>query len=427
MSSMHDNNNLLVISTYPPNNSLHGNKFSAVASYTKNTINHMKEKGEFECTVLADILEKKELYTEDNINVIRCWKRNSLFLYINLFIYFLKNSKYKNVLMEFEFGMFGGSKLMIVFLPFFILIMRLFNKKVFTVSHGVILDASELGEQLGYNDQSYKARFFNLGLKWIYSLITIFSTKVIVFEQYLKNKLVKSVGHSHKIIVIPHGVETISSNVTKKEARQKLNLGQNDFILMYFGFVIWYKGADWLVSTFDKLIKSAKIQNNINLLLAGGFSNTHKNNPVYKKYMDSVNKDIKDAPNIKMTGFLSETDISLYFLASDLVILPYRVLISASGPFSFVLSHHKPVILSDILKGYKESPDFANLMETNGLSDNMMFFEMNQDGLGDMLIELTKSPKHISKLEDFTRELGKSRSWKIVGSKYYEVIFENEK
>ena len=65
-------NKLLVISSYPPKGTLHGNKYSAVASYTKNTLNSIDKASnkKIEYLVLADILDKSEEYKEDNKKVL---------------------------------------------------------------------------------------------------------------------------------------------------------------------------------------------------------------------------------------------------------------------------------------------------------------------------------------------------------------------
>ncbi len=417
-------NNLLVISTYAPKNSLHGNKYSAIASYAKNTLTHLSNLKEIKVCVLSDIDKTPESYYEDGIEVIRCWKRNSLNLYLNLLKNILKKPDYQRILFEFEFGMFGGSKILIGLMPLFFLVLKILGKKVFVVSHGVILDAQEVSDQLGFDKDSLKSKIFGIGLKVIYYLMCLLSTKIIVFEGYLKNKLADRIGFRNKIVVIPHGVETVEANISKEEARRLLNIPQDKFILLNFGFVIWYKGTDWLIKTFSEGVSKKYIDpEKINLIVAGGFSNVHGDDPVYKKYMDEVNGMLKDKNYINMTGFLDESKINVYFAASDLVVLPYRILISASGPFSFILSNNKPFILSQSLEGYTASDDFSENMKANGLTEDQIFFEMKMRPFAQILNTHYNNPRLSQQVGAFSKDLSEERGWQKVGDKYSKLIF----
>ena len=166
---MNNSNKLLVISTYSPKGQLHGNKFSAVAGYTKNTLTHLPNYAELDVVVLADTLENKvEIYREGPIKVDRFWKRNDPFLYYSLLKKIFDYSEYQKILFEFEFGMFGGNKILIMLLPIFIAILRIFNKEVITVSHGVILTASEVSGQLGLQKNNLKTMVMDKALYCLY-------------------------------------------------------------------------------------------------------------------------------------------------------------------------------------------------------------------------------------------------------------------
>lgn len=416
---------IIVIASFPPKGSIHGNKYSAVASYTKNTLDSINlsldKNDDVKFTVLADVLESSNDYIDGNIQVKRCWSRNSQNPYFSLIREVLKLRDHKKVIFEFEFGMFGGNKILIALVPIFILKLRFLGKKIYTVSHAVILDSSEISGQLGYPQKSLTASLYDFSLKLIYFMIVLSSTKVIVFEEYLRKKLIKSVSFATKINTIPHGVE--ENRKVKIGLPPKIK--NSDFTVLNFGFVIWYKGSDWLISA----VNESKIASNIKFILAGGFSNVHKTNKIYQKYMKKVEtnldlaKEKSPLPQILMTGFLKETDIDSYFSSCDVVILPYRVLISASGPLSFAISHKKPFILSENLKGYMEDVNFKNAMGSSGVSEADLFFDMTVDKFATFINNLKNTPATLEKLHKLSKMLLEQRSWKETGKKYAKAIW----
>ncbi|MFX1498802.1 MAG: glycosyltransferase, partial [Promethearchaeota archaeon] len=70
-----------------------------------------------------------------------------------------------------------------------------------------------------------------------------------------------------KIIVIPHGhyLNNYENLITKKEARKKLNLRDNDLIFLCFGRIRPHKEVDELITAFNQF----RLVNNIKLLIVG--------------------------------------------------------------------------------------------------------------------------------------------------------------
>src|ERR1700730_15510500 len=139
---------IIVIASYPPQGEKHHNSVVGGASYTKNTIQslekmldrHHKEH-EYSITVLAEQLEGTTAqYKEDNIQVIRLWKRNSLFAFPRRLQEILLHQRHANtILLEFELAMFGDQASLLL-LPFFLFILRLLGKETCCVCHQVIVD-----------------------------------------------------------------------------------------------------------------------------------------------------------------------------------------------------------------------------------------------------------------------------------------------
>src|SRR6185369_2352713 len=105
--------------------------------------------------------------------------------------------------------------------------------------------------------------------------------------------------------------------ISKRLAKSKLGIAQDQKVLLFFGFVTWYKGADWLIKTFDTLAKKyPKAQ----LVIAGGPSYSLATKSHYKKYYHALEQIAKRNSQIRIAGFVDEKEIQTYFSAADLSI-----------------------------------------------------------------------------------------------------------
>ena len=411
---------LVVITSFPQKGNVHDKKVVGIASYSKNTLLAIKQyKKTLKITVIAEILNrKKEKYEDSGIKIKRVWKRNSFFSFFPLIKEVLVESRgTKNILIEFEVSMFGNTFHILPF-PLLLLILRLCGKKITIVNHQVIQDINELGGHINLKGKILPF-LLNFLITNFYRLMLLLSSKVVVFDEVLKTGL-SAYGNKNKITVIPHGVENFSCKpLTKGEAKQRLKIPTDDFVILAFGFIAWYKGTDWLINEFKKMNPDNKIK----LIVAGGPNPNHLGKKYYKDYLDKIKTDCKKY-NILLTGFVKEEDIPLYFQACDVAVLPYRTLMSASGPLSIALSFKKAFLVSDKLGGIFETGDIKQQLNSQSFDKNNLIF--NFDGSFMEKVEyLEKNSDVIKKLEEFSGELAKLRAWDRIGVYYYEEIFKN--
>jgi glycosyltransferase involved in cell wall biosynthesis len=191
-------------------------------------------------------------------------------------------------------------------------------------------------------------------------------------------------------------------------AKKALGIAPDKKVILYFGYLSWYKGADLFFKFAKKMANS-----NYHFLLAGGpsFTNVHK--PHYKKYLDLF---INPPKNIQITGFVPEDKISLYFSAADLVVLPYRTMMSSSGPLSLAFSFEKPLVMSEKMKDYVKTKDFYTAMNELKLSHEDIFFKLNNKSFSMAL------QKNHSQLVQFSRHMKKLREFDTIGKKHMSVI-----
>ncbi len=414
---------LLVISAYPPKGTLYGHKMTGAASYTKNTLlellKHLKNK----IIVLAEIKDQKESYYEEGIKVERIWKRGKLNLYWKILRSVFSHKEAKNIIFAFEWSMFSDKRWHLTFVPVMIVAMRLMGKRVFFISHAVLLDADSVAGQVGAKKGSTKTKLLSLTLKSYYWLTVFASNYIVLFEEGLRQELIALTGKKDKLVTIPHGVDVVKDIMPRQKAREKLGFKEDELVLMYFGFLIWYKGADWLVDTVSRYLEKNPDQK-IRLLIAGGENPRFKEDSQYQKMIDGIHtKASKHSDKIIITGFVPESDFSLYFAAGDVLVMPYRVFVSSSGPLSWAFSYGKPVVLSDELRGYFVTEDMKEGLQASGLTADNMTFPLTDEGFENLITRLNDK-RLIRKLSNFSEIIRNKRSWKHAGEKYVQLIGE---
>lgn len=416
-------NSLLVISSYPHKKTVHGRTTVGVASYAKNTFLAIKNIApkSTKITILAEKLKDDKDHSHQGIEVKRIWSRESLLAFPKIIKEIVKNyQNTKTVVVELELAMFG-SLVYLLPLPLFLLTLRILRKKVILVNHQVLPTIEEIAPHINIEGQSFKAMFLSVGLKIFYTLMMLLSHKVIVFEEVLKQKL-SHFGNSKKISVIPHGVENFESKLSKVAARKKLGIKRQEFVVVSFGYLAWYKGTDWLVHTIAEIKKSKRnLGKNITLILAGGPNPNHLDKEYYSKYLASITKEA-EKNGIQITGFVPQVNIPTYYKAADVIVLPYRTYMSSSGPLSMAFSFKKPFLLANNLSGVLHQKDVQELLHEYKIPEQSIIFKEDLD-LVKALDKIRKNANLRNRLAKLSAGLAKKRDWKLVGRSYYDEIF----
>lgn len=412
-------NTLLVISSFP----LRGQKYSqnqdAIAWYIHNRLDSLKRYNNLKTVVFTHIDTKPEIYEDGNSLVIRCLKRNSPSSWLSLLKNLLKFKSSSNILIEFEFATFGGIHTTFLF-PLLLLAIKLLNKKITLELHQTLLDLSKLSGHIGQKRNSLYTKFMSQGLKLFYFVTGKLADNIIVLEEELKNRL-KLLVSEKKITTITLGTSPTSKKINKTTAKKKLNLPIDDFLVLNFGFLTWYKGSDLAAEAMNH-ISSKKIK----LILGGGPSFTQKNKLHYQRFLKRIETNVNDNNKVVTTGFIAEELIPYYFSAADLVILPYRTFMSSSGPLSLAISYGKPVLLGESLKGYLTSKDFKLALSTTNLKSSDVFTSIKPEKLAKSIIASKKSQK-LFKLAKFSKSLQSYRNFDGQAEAYFNVFIDHSK
>ena len=138
----------------------------------------------------------------------------------------------------------------------------------------------------------------------------------------------KYIIHSHPLY------DHYGSRVDVLTARKKLDVPADRKTVLFFGFIRDYKGLDILIDAFKELDDS------YHLLVAGEVYGD------FKKYEEQVSR-LGLADRISLhVKYIPETQIPLYFSASDVCVLPYRTA-TQSGIIGMSYHFDLPVIVTN--------------------------------------------------------------------------------
>ncbi len=413
---------ILVISDYPEEGP--DGKNYGIAWHTKELLVPQANQGK-KFVVFAERAKHNKPYTTEdgNILVARIFDQRHPTLFPRILKWLVKFPNIKHVHVHSEFCANGGVKNMVL-LPVFLALIKLTGKQITFFIHNVVVDLSNIGPHLNLTQDSLLFKVFNYGLPLYYRLLGATSSRMVVMDKVIHSRLSKLVP-GYKIITAPFEIESKRGGVSKQSARKILKISKDKFVLLYFGFVTYYKGADWLIKTVAQLQKENG-NKNIELIVAGGPAYSLKDKKYYQKYYRTLVNQTKKMRNIRITGFVPDDKIATYFKASDLVVYPYRDLIGASGALTFALSHGKPFLLSDKMSGIFNGFEGieASLQRHNLTLSDVSFSHSNNSFT--RVLKNTKRKRVLESLTLFSKELAKKRVKGHNETISFDLLFDAE-
>lgn len=415
-------NTVVMIGTYPEKDNRSIQHLDAIASYTDHLTGSLSRElktRQKKLVILAQKKETEDWYQEKGVLVGRVWEKGSPQSFINLIKTIRKLSHVTDILIQFEFHEFGGIYTT-VFFPLFVMALRLIGKRVHTVLHQVIEDITDLSGHVNIYPNTLKAFQFNTALRLFYTSVCRTSTTIIVHHAVLAERLRRMTIVNLNVRVVPHGLGAIKQQTTKEQARRKLKLSNNDFVVMSFGFLTWYKGSDWLVSQWKNIAKDK----NMKLIMAGGTSPNVSKTKHYQSFVKKIYASAQKDKRITITGFVDDTNIATYFAAADVVVLPYRSLMSSSGPMAMAIAFNKAFLISDSLSDYTKDQDINKALELHSLSNNDIVFPLEAKKLAK---KLQYVQQNIKTFESIASHVKQYRQWTEVSKQFADVTEPNLK
>ena len=203
-----------------------------------------------------------------------------------------------------------------------LLILKLFGIRIIWTVHNIV---------------SHEAKFPSLEL-FFNQLIAWLCDKIIVHSPSAKNEVINMYkARKFLIEIITHGnyIGCYENVISKLQARKQLQLNTKDTVFLYFGKIRPYKGMPELIGAFKKL-NCKKVK----LLMVG--------KPLNDKVAADILNRCKQIENINtIFEFIPDDEIQIYMNAADIVVLPYRDILT-SGAAILAISFGKPVIAPSI-------------------------------------------------------------------------------
>lgn len=213
-----------------------------------------------------------------------------------------------------------------------------------------------------HNLLSHEARFPRLEL-WVQRQLVKLTDSVIVHHQAARAEVVKLYRVTpEKVSVIPHGhYRTVyGPAIGKAAARQRLGLPLNDTVYLNFGMLRPYKGVETLLEVWRE---GQSFLNQATLLIAG--------KPKDAAYEQLITEAIANIDTVILhSKYIEDRDISLYFSAADVVVLPFKNLLT-SGSLLLAMTYGKPII----------APRLGSIPETLAGADSLLYDPDNNMGL----------------------------------------------
>jgi glycosyltransferase involved in cell wall biosynthesis len=226
----------------------------------------------------------------------------------------------------------------------------------------------------------------------------------IVHSQTNKNQLIEQYGISPKRITnIPHGPLDfhVTSKWSKKKARAALNIKPEEKVILLFGAIRPYKGIDTAISAFYSAQKTIP---NARLVIAGKL---WEDWTPYKLQIDQLN--INDCIDTHL-HYISSEAVSKFFMAADLVLLPYHHFDSQSGVGAIAVSFRKPMIVSNIGGLPELVCDPRSIVPPR-----------DEDELGKAIICCLSNPDQLKSMENDAKLVAEKIAWPAIAKKTLSV------
>ena len=148
---------------------------------------------------------------------------------------------------------------------------------------------------------------------------------------------VKKQAKYHQAVIPVFNVFKIK-NMTREQARECLNIQENEKIILFFGFVRAYKGLIHIINVMPEIKNALE---NVKLYIVGDFAGDKE------QYIEKINiLNINDCVKI-FDGYIPDEEVEKFFAAADVVVLPYESA-TQSGIVQIAYSFRIPVIVTNV-------------------------------------------------------------------------------
>ena len=168
----------------------------------------------------------------------------------------------------------------------------------------------------------------------VYRLVARWADAIIAHSQAARMLLEQHYGKLPQCVVIPHGsyVDLYGPPRDRSASRTALDLPPDRPVLLNIGTLRPYKNIEGLIDAFSALPTATRGT----LLIAGAAKS--------RAYADELRARAAAVPGVQLRAeFIADEQLTVYLGAADLVVLPYRSLLT-SGILLWALSYARPIV-----------------------------------------------------------------------------------
>ena len=220
-----------------------------------------------------------------------------------------------------------------------------------------------------------------------------------------------------KIAVIPWGNLLLycqDVSLTQEKARNRLALQECDKIVLFFGTIRENKGLSYLLEAFQKVVQSVP---DSKLVVAGDLETTDSSFQRYESLIGRLGLGDKVLVNDRYVTF---SEVPLYFIATDVVALPYLHFSAQSAVLHTAYAFKRPAIVTNV-------GGLPDLVE-NGRS-GIVIPPRDAEALANAMIWMLRNPPQAQKMGEYGNKLVTTEcSWDAIGirtEELYSQVLEN--
>lgn len=263
------------------------------------------------------------------------------------------------------------------------------NRKPFVVTH-------HLDPEWNYGSLIRRILVFVYGKYHLNNALSK-SDVIIGLSDYFINTSKYLPYFREKAVVIPNGInlDDFDAPYTKKDARNRIRLPQDNKIILFVGSLTERKGPQVLLNAMPTILKAHP---DARLILVGSTT-------AYIRHLEKLARDLCIESEIKFTGYVDDATKMMYYKSSDIFVLP-----SFSEAFPLVLLEASacglPIVVSD-LEVFKEIVEEGY----NGISAKTG----DAESLAEKIIYLLDN-------EHVRDEMGENAAKKVKNARMYERL-----
>ena len=232
-------------------------------------------------------------------------------------------------------------------------------------------------------------------VEWFFSLLFTRLADLFIVHGEVARRAVIGAYHlqrqADRIVVVfhPNYVGAVPDQVTRAQARERLGVAADTFMIVSLGMIRPYKGLLELVRAFHAMPERDRAE----LWIAG--------EPVDAALAADLQRAASTSPRVHLRlDFLPADEVELLFKACDVVALPYRSIVT-SGCALLAMSYARPCV----------APRLGCLVEVLDERGAFLYDAADSDGLGGALTRAIASSASLPAMGEYNRKRASAWTW----------------